>query len=183
MQVESLAIPDVKLLTPRILRDARGFFSETWNERALAAAGIRARFVQDNHAYSGRKGTVRALHFQRPPMAQDKLVRVVRGSVLDVALDLRSASPTFGRHVSAVLSAANWQQVWVPNGFAHGYVTLEADTEVIYKVTEYYSPQHDTGLQWDDPALGIDWGFTRATAVLSDKDASLPPLSALGPVF
>ena len=183
MKIESLAIPDVKLLTPRIFRDARGFFSETWNEKALQTAGIEARFVQDNHALSVPKGTVRALHFQKAPMAQDKLVRAVRGSVLDVALDLRRSSPTYGQHVSAVLSAENWAQIWVPKGFAHGYVTLEPDTEVIYKVTEYYSPVHDSGLQWDDPALGIDWGFTRADAALSEKDAKLPPLSLLGYAF
>lgn len=183
MHVEGLAIPDVKLLTPRVFRDERGYFSETWNEQALARAGIAARFVQDNHAYSAAKGTVRALHFQRPPMAQDKLVRVVRGAVLDVAVDLRRASPTFGRHVSAVLSAENWRQIWVPKGFAHGYVTLEPDCEVIYKVTEYYSPAHDAGILWDDPALGIAWGVARDTAVLSEKDRKLPLLKDLDPVY
>jgi len=184
MKVESLAIADVKLLTPRVFADARGWFAETWSERTLAsAAGIEAKFVQDNHASSLAQGTVRALHFQRPPMAQDKLVRVVKGSILDVAVDLRRASPTYGRHVSAVLTAASGTQIWVPIGFAHGYVTLEPDTEVIYKVTQYYSPEHDAGIQWDDPALGIAWGITRAQAVLSDKDLRLSPLSALEPVF
>lgn len=183
MKVESLSIADVKLLTPRIFRDERGFFSETWNSEALAAAGIAATFVQDNHAVSHQKGTVRALHFQLPPMAQDKLVRVTKGAILDVAVDLRRASPTFGRHVAAVLSATNWMQIWVPKGFAHGYVTLEPETEVIYKVTAPYAPTHDAGIQWDDPALAIDWGVTRAGAVLSDKDAKQPPLSALGAVF
>jgi dTDP-4-dehydrorhamnose 3,5-epimerase len=183
MHVESLDIPVVKLLTPKIFRDERGFFSETWNEQALARVGIDARFVQDNHAYSVEKGTVRALHFQRPPMAQDKLVRVVKGAVLDVAVDLRRSSPTFGRHVYAVLSAESWRQIWVPKGFAHGYVTLEPHTEVIYKVTDYYSPAHDAGILWDDPALGIDWGVTRQTAILSDKDRKLPPLRELDTVF
>ena len=179
MKIECLAIGDVKLVHPLLFRDNRGYFSETWNGKALARAGIDATFVQDNHALSHAKGTVRALHFQRPPKAQDKLVRVVRGSILDVAVDLRPRSATYGRHVSAVLSAENRIQIWVPKGFAHGYVTLEPGTEVIYKVTDDYSPEHDGGLQWDDPALGIQWGVTRETAVLSEKDLKLPPLSAL----
>lgn len=177
MKIEALEIADVKVLTPGKFGDARGFFSETWNKKVLADLGLEADFVQDNHAFTAAKGTVRALHFQRPPMAQDKLVRVVRGSILDVAVDLRKNSPAFGRHVKAVISAGNWQQIWVPKGFAHGYVTLEPDTEVIYKVTEFYSPVHDAGIQWDDPALGIDWGVTRADAILSDKDTKLPPLA------
>ena len=157
MKIESLAIAGVKLITPRKIGDDRGFFSETWNARALADAGISAQFVQDNHAKSGLKGTLRGLHFQLPPMAQGKLVRVSRGSILDVAVDIRRSSPTFGRHASAVLSAENWQQLWIPPGFAHGYCTLQPDTEVIYKVTEYYSPAHDKGILWDDPALAIQW--------------------------
>ncbi|MGQ0673039.1 MAG: dTDP-4-dehydrorhamnose 3,5-epimerase [Hyphomicrobium sp.] len=183
MKIESLAIPDVKLLTPRTFRDDRGSFTETWNEQAWAAAGLTGRFVQDNHAWSRAKGTLRGLHFQKPPTAQDKLVRAIRGSVLDVAVDIRHGSPTFGQHVSAVLSAENGVQIWVPKGFAHGYVTLEPDAEVVYKVTDYYSPADDAGIQWDDPALGIDWGVTRASAVVSDKDGQLPPLSSLAPVF
>jgi dTDP-4-dehydrorhamnose 3,5-epimerase len=184
MQVEPLAIPDVKLIVPRQFRDDRGFFSETWNERALAAAvGMTPRFVQDNHAYSRDKGTVRGLHFQVPPMAQDKLVRVVRGAILDVAVDLRRQSKTYGQHVSAVLSAANWAQLWVPQGFAHGYATLEPDTEVLYKVTAFYAPEHDRGIAWDDPDLAIDWGLDRATALLSDKDRRLPRLAELQSAF
>ena len=177
MKIERLAIPDVILIAPRKFADARGFFSETWNERALSDAGIAARFVQDNHAASTAKGTVRGLHFQLPPMAQDKLVRVTRGAVLDVAVDIRRGSPTFGQHVAAVLSAENWAQLWVPKGFAHGYCTLQADTEVIYKVTDYYSPAHDRGIQWDDPALGIAWPVTSANALLSDKDTMQPALA------
>ena len=183
MDVTALEIPDVKLLTPRIVRDERGFFSETWNAAALQRAGISAAFVQDNHAYSRETGVVRGLHFQRPPRAQDKLVRVVRGAILDVAVDIRRASPTFGRHVTARLSAENWRQIWVPKGFAHGYVTLEPDTEVIYKVTDYYSPTDDAGLRWDDPALGIDWGVAADQAVLSSKDRALPELSRLDTPF
>lgn len=174
MQVEALAIAEVKLLTPKIFRDARGFFSETWNAKLLSAHGIVATFVQDNHALSTDKGTLRGLHFQRDPMAQDKLVRVSRGSVFDVAVDIRPGSPTFGRHVAAILSAANWAQLWVPKGFAHGYLTLEPDTEVIYKVTEFYAPAHDAGIAWDDPALAIDWPAERGAVVLSDKDQRLP---------
>jgi dTDP-4-dehydrorhamnose 3,5-epimerase len=179
MQLEALAIPDVKLVTPRIFRDARGFFSETWNERALAAAGIRARFVQDNHAFSTEAGTVRGLHFQREPMAQDKLVRVTRGAIYDVAVDIRRGSPTFGRHVGVVLSSENWAQLWIPKGFAHGYATLEPDTEVVYKVTEFYSPADDAGIRWDDPALGIAWPVDERRVVLSDKDMRLPLLAEI----
>ncbi|MGB4864844.1 MAG: dTDP-4-dehydrorhamnose 3,5-epimerase [Hyphomicrobium sp.] len=177
MKIESLAIADVKRITPPKFGDARGFFSETWNEKKLADAGINVHFVQDNHAFSAAKDTVRGLHFQLEPMAQDKLIRVTRGAILDVAVDIRRGSPTFGQHVSAVLSAENWAQLWVPKGFAHGYCTLEPDTEVVYKVTEYYSPQYDRGIQWDDPALAIAWPVTRAGAQLSDKDKAQPALA------
>lgn len=183
MKVESLMIGDIKLLTPRVFRDERGWFTETWNAKTLSDAGFEAQFVQDNHALSHAQGTVRALHFQKRPMAQDKLVRCVRGAILDVAVDLRRASPTYGRHVAAVLTAANGIQIWVPKGFAHGYCTLEPETEVIYKVTAPYAPAHDAGIAFDDAALGISWPVTRATAVLSDKDRKLPPLSALGELF
>jgi dTDP-4-dehydrorhamnose 3,5-epimerase len=183
MEVKPLAIRDVKLVVPHIIRDERGFFSETHNRRLLAAAGIAADFVQDNHSLSRRTGVVRGLHFQSPPMAQDKLVRVVRGAILDVAVDVRPASPTFGRHVSAVLSADNWHQLWVPKGFAHGFCTLEPDTEVIYKVTEYYSPAHDIGMAWNDPELGIDWPVAAGQAQLSEKDKRNPPLAALPAYF
>lgn len=183
MKVESLAIPEVKLVTPRIFRDDRGFFSETWNQRIFEQVGIAGTFVQDNQAYSRLRGTVRGLHFQLPPMAQDKLVRCTRGAILDVAVDLRRASPTFGRHVSAVLSAENWTQMWVPKGFAHGYVTLEPDSEVVYKVTAYFAPGHDAGIAWNDPALGIDWQLDGLQPQLSDKDRRLPPLAELSSPF
>jgi dTDP-4-dehydrorhamnose 3,5-epimerase len=176
MDVTPLAIPDVRLVKPRIFRDPRGFFSETWNARAWAAAGLTASFVQDNHAYSEPKGTVRGLHYQLPPSAQGKLVRVTRGAILDVAVDIRRGAPTFGRHVTAVLSAQNWAQLWVPEGFAHGYVTLEPDTEVIYKVTAFYAPEADRGIAWDDPDLGINWGVAPADAILSEKDTRHPRL-------
>ena len=183
MKIERLAIPDVVLLTPKVFRDDRGFFSEVWNARLLKDAGIALDFVQDNHAFSKDKGVVRGLHFQLAPKAQDKLVRCPRGAILDVAVDIRRSSPTFGKHVAAVLSARNWQQLLVPKGFAHGYVTLEPDTEVLYKVTEYYSPQADKGIAWDDPALAIDWGLKGADAILSGKDKIQPRLKDAAELF
>ncbi len=183
MDTRSLEIPEVKLVTPRIFRDARGFFSETYNARALAQSGIAASFVQDNHSLSVEKGVVRGLHFQAPPHAQDKLVRVTRGAILDVAVDIRRGSPTYGRHVAAVLSAENWTQLWAPQGFAHGFCTLEPNTEVLYKVTDYYAPECDRGLAWDDPALGIKWPMAPGAAILSDKDRLHPPLAGLPAFF
>ncbi len=177
MKVEQLKIGDVKLITPSIHRDDRGFFSETYNRTALADAGIAAAFVQDNHSLSRQKGVVRGLHFQVAPRQQGKLVRVTRGSILDVAVDIRVGSPTYGQHVSAVLSAENWAQLWVPTGFAHGFCTLEADTEVQYKVTDYYAPECDRGILWNDPVLGISWPVTADEAVLSDKDRKQPRLA------
>ena len=176
MQLERLNIPDVKVLVPRKHGDARGFFSETYNRKSLAALGINIDFVQDNHSLSAEKGTVRGLHFQTPPFDQDKLVRVTRGSVYDVAVDLRKNSPTYGRHVSVVLSAQAWNQILVPVGFAHGFMTLEPDTEVIYKVSNYYAPDHDKGLLWNDPALGIAWPLAEDEAILSEKDRIQPRL-------
>ena len=174
MQVTALAIPDVKLITPKKYGDHRGFFSETFSRKALREAGIDLEFVQDNQSLSVEKGVLRGLHYQLPPTAQDKLVRVVRGSILDVAVDIRRGSPTFGKHVSEVISAENWTQILVPIGFAHGFVTLEPNTEVIYKVTNYYSPKDERGIRWNDPALGIDWGIAPASAVLSDRDTKHP---------
>lgn len=183
MQVESLAIPDVKLLTPRKHGDHRGFFSEVFNRKALAEAGINIDFVQDNHSLSAEKGTMRGLHFQSPPFAQDKLVRVVKGSIFDVAVDLRKGSPTYGQHVSAVVSAEAWNQILVPIGFAHGFMTLEPDTEVIYKVSNYYAPDHDHGLLWNDPALGIEWPFAQDEITLSDKDRRQPVIGEIDSPF
>lgn len=174
MRVEALNIPAVKMLAPGKHGDDRGFFSETYNKKALAASGIRLEFVQDNHSFSAAKGTVRGLHFQTPPFAQDKLVRVTRGAIFDVAVDLRRSSPTYGRHVSATLSAAAWDQILVPIGFAHGLMTLEPNTEVIYKVSDYFAPEHDHGLLWNDPALGIEWPLAEHEAILSDKDRAQP---------
>ncbi len=183
MEIRSLPIADIKLVIPEIHRDVRGFFSETYSRRAMASAGIGAEFVQDNHALSVAAGTLRGLHFQVPPHAQGKLVRVARGAMFDVAVDIRAGSPTFGRHVSTVLSAENWMQVWNPPGFAHGYCTLEPNTEVIYKVTDYYAPDCDRGLRWDDAALGIQWPVDRAAITVSEKDRSQPSLKEMPPAF
>jgi dTDP-4-dehydrorhamnose 3,5-epimerase len=179
MNVASLSIPDVKMLEPERFGDQRGFFSETYNRRTLARCGIELEFVQDNHSLSRPKGTIRGLHYQSPPFAQDKLVRVIRGSILDVAVDLRQGSPTYAKHVAAVISAKAWNQMLVPIGFAHGFCTLEADTEIIYKTTNYYSPEHDHGVLWKDPDLGIEWPVSEETAVLSSKDRCLPRLSEI----
>ncbi len=177
MKVERLEIPDVLLLTPPRFGDARGFFSETWNQRRFAEAGIPGPFVQDNHALSGERGVLRGLHLQIGPNAQGKLVRVARGAIWDVAVDVRVGSPTFGRWVGAEISAANWHQIWVPVGFLHGYCTLEPDTEVIYKVTADYDKSAERGVIWNDPTIGVDWRVDPTTAVLSDKDRVLPRLA------
>ena len=177
--VESLAIPEVKVIRPKKHSDTRGFFSETFSQRDLQDAGIDIAFVQDNHTFSAEKGTVRGLHFQTPPFAQDKLVRVVRGAIFDVAVDLRVGSPTYGQHVSAIISAEEWNQILVPVGFAHGLVTLEPNTEIFYKVSNYYSPDHDKGILWNDPALEFEWPVDEAEAVLSDKDKRHPKLADL----
>ena len=174
MDVADTAIPAVKRLTPRRFGDARGFFSETWSARRMAEVGLDVRFVQDNHSRSAEAGTVRGLHCQRPPMAQGKLVRVARGSILDVAVDVRRGSPTFGRWVAEELSADNGAQLWVPPGFLHGFVTLEPMTDVLYKVDAFYSAAHEAAVRFDDPDLAIDWGLDPAAAVLSAKDAAAP---------
>ena len=174
MEVSLTTISDVKLIKTRIFRDPRGLFSETYNKQAWAQAGIELDFVQDNHSVSLERGVVRGLHFQVPPFAQDKLIRVVSGAVFDVAVDLRRCSPTFGKHASVVLRAEEWNQLLVPVGFAHGFCTLEPNTEVIYKVTQYYSPAHDRGVLWNDPELGIAWPVTAGEVLLSEKDRNLP---------
>jgi dTDP-4-dehydrorhamnose 3,5-epimerase len=183
MQVEQLTIPEVLLVTPNKHGDERGFFSETFRADVLAAQGVSVSFVQDNHVSSTQKGVLRGLHYQTPPHAQGKLVRCPRGSILDVAVDIRVGSPTYGRHVAVELSAANWRQLWVPAGFAHGYVTLEDVCEVIYKTTEYYAPDFDRGIAWDDPALAIEWRIAPAGVVLSEKDRRQPRLQDATPAF
>lgn len=183
MEVLETAIPPVKILVPKKFGDHRGFFSEVYNEQGFARLGIEGRFVQDNHSLSAQKGTIRALHYQVGEMAQAKLIRVIRGAILDVAVDIRRSSPTFGKHVSHVISAENWQQMWVPIGFAHGFVTLEPNTEVLYKVTKLYSPKDERGILWNDPALAIDWKIDRASAVLSDRDRHHPVLAEQKDLF
>jgi len=183
MEFQPLEITDVILITPSVFRDERGFFSESYSGDAFERAGIGANFVQDNHSLTVRTGVIRGLHFQSPPHAQGKLVRVTSGAILDVAVDIREGSPTFGTHVAVILSADNWQQLWVPEGFAHGFCTLEPDTEVLYKVTGYYAAECDKGLAWDDPALGIEWPIEPEQVILSDKDSGHPMLSELPTYF
>ncbi|MBB3235767.1 dTDP-4-dehydrorhamnose 3,5-epimerase [Phyllobacterium endophyticum] len=174
--VISLALDGVVEIRPRKFGDDRGFFSETYNAKALADAGINLQFVQDNHSLSAAKGVLRGLHYQLPPRAQDKLVRVVSGSILDVVVDIRRASPTFRKWIALEVSAAKWNQILVPKGFAHGFLTLEENTEVIYKVTDYYSPEHDRSIRFDDPSIGIEWPFASPAVQLSDKDRNAPSL-------
>lgn len=183
MQIERQDIPDILLVTPSKHGDARGFFSETFRADVLAPYMAKAAFVQDNHVRSAQKGVLRGLHYQTLPHAQGKLVRCSRGAILDIAVDIRAGSPTYGSHVAVELSAANWRQLWVPPGFAHGYLTLEDDCEVIYKVTDYYAPDCDRGIAWDDPALGIDWRIAAADVTLSDKDRKQPRLQDAPPAF
>ena len=183
MQVLGTDIADIKLLKPVRHVDSRGFFSEVFREDVLQEHRIDIHFVQDNHSLSVNKGVVRGLHFQIPPSAQAKLLRVTTGSIFDVAVDIRWRSPSFGRHFAGVLSADEWNQILIPEGFAHGYCTLEPDTEVTYKVSAYYSPEHDRGLLWNDPVLGIAWPVSANEALVSDKDRTHPVLSELPRYF
>ena len=178
MQVERTEIPGVLLFTPKRFGDHRGFFSETYNQRLFDEAGVEMSFVQDNQSLSVERGVLRGLHYQLAPKAQDKLVRVIRGSILDIAVDIRPGSHTFGKHVAAVISQENWQQILVPKGFAHGFVTLEPNTEVVYKVTDYYSPEHERGILWNDPDLGINWNVDASQVILSDRDTKHPLFKA-----
>lgn len=170
MQVEDTDLAGLKIITPRRFGDARGFFSESWNRRAMAQHGLDLDFVQDNHSVSAQLDTVRGLHFQSPPHAQDKLVRCGRGALFDVAVDIRVGSPTYGGWFGVLLSAQNGRQLLVPKGFLHGFATREPDTEIVYKCTDYYAPDCDGAVRFDDAGLGIDWGLSGAPS-LSDKDA------------
>ena len=163
-----------KIIVPKRHVDNRGWFSETFHEQRLAEIGIVCRFVQDNQSLSARTGALRGLHFQRPPWAQAKLVSVLRGSILDVAVDVRAGSPTFGKHVSVELSAKNGYQLYVPVGFAHGFLTLEDNVLVMYKVSNYYAPAYDDGIRWNDPEVGVAWPLR--DVVVSEKDGRLPLL-------
>jgi dTDP-4-dehydrorhamnose 3,5-epimerase len=183
LEIVAAKLPGVRVLLPHCHRDARGFFSEVWREDALCKAGIGLRFVQENHTLSQAVGTIRGLHFQIGEAAQAKLIRCPRGSILDVAVDIRRGSPSFGRHVAVVLSAENWKQLYVPVGFAHGYCTLDPDSEVIYKVTAYYDPNSERGLAWNDPAVGVAWPVGLDTAVLTERDCRFPQLAELPDFF
>lgn len=183
MLFEKFEISGVILVTPKRHGDSRGWFSEVFREDLFRREAGDIHFVQHNQSYSAPKGTVRGLHFQIEPRAQGKLVRCPRGRVLDVAVDLRTASPTYGQHLAVELSAQNGSQLWVPAGFAHGFCTLEDDCELSYMVTNYYSQEHDRGLRWNDPALGINWPVSERDAVLSPKDRMQPVLADLGSVF
>jgi len=173
VDIQKTAIEGPLLITPKKFGDARGFFSETYNAKELASAGVHLIFVQDNHSLSAERGTVRGLHFQSPPKAQAKLVRVPKGRILDVFVDIRRGSPTYGRHGAVEISAENCLQILIPEGFAHGFCTLEPATEVIYKTTDYYAPESESGIRWNDPALDISWPDF-AGSNLSAKDRELP---------
>lgn len=177
LEIRKLGLDGVLEITPKRFGDDRGFFSETYNAARLTEAGIDLVFVQDNHSLSAARGVLRGLHYQLPPKAQDKLVRVVRGSIIDIAVDIRRGSPSFGKWIALELSAAKWNQILVPKGFAHGFMTLEENTEVIYKVTDYYSPAHDRSIRFDDPQIGIAWPLPPNQIQLSDKDRAAPLLA------
>jgi len=177
MQIEKLNIPEVLLITPPKFADSRGFFSETWSTVKLAAQGFAEHFVQDNHSLSTQAGTIRGLHCQIAPNIQGKLVRVVAGAIWDVAVDIRHGSPTFGQFAAATLSAENWQQLWIPGGFLHGFCTLEPNTQVIYKVTGDYDKAAERAVIWNDPDLALPWPVSPDAVLLSDKDKILPRLA------
>lgn len=176
MKILETILPDVKLLIPSRYGDHRGFFAETYNRRVFEGLGLDAEFVQDNHSLSATVGTLRGLHFQAPPHAQAKLVRCGRGAIFDVAVDIRRGSPTYGYWVGEVLSEENGKQLFIPEGFAHGFATLEPDSEIVYKCSDYYAPETEGSLHWDDPDIGIDWPLTGAP-ILSEKDAIAPSLT------
>ena len=183
MQVEPTRLPEVLEITPKRFGDARGFFSESWNRESWAAVGLDFDFCQDNHSLSAAAGVLRGLHFQAPPRAQDKLVRVVTGAVLDVAVDIRKGSPRFGQWVAVELSAENGKQLLVPRGFAHGFLTLKPNTHFLYKCTDTYAPETEGAIRWDDPDLGIRWGVSPSNITLSDKDKIAPFLAEIDSPF
>jgi len=183
MQIEKTALPDVMLITPRRFEDDRGYFFESYNSAALAKEGIDTTFVQDNHSLSRDMGTVRGLHYQSPPHAQDKLVRVSQGTIFDVAVDIRKSSPNFGQWVGVELSAKNGRQLLVPKGFLHGFMTLAEDCEVQYKCSDIYAPQCDGAVKFDDDDIGIEWPLAAQQAILSEKDASAPAFAGFDSPF
>jgi dTDP-4-dehydrorhamnose 3,5-epimerase len=183
LTVTSTAIDAVKVVTPTLIADTRGAFCETYNQARLAEHGILANFVQDNQSTSAAIGTIRGLHFQGRPAAQAKLIRVLKGRIFDVAVDLRRSSPTYGKWVAEEVSAENRKQIFIPVGFAHGFCTLEADTHVFYKTSDFYSPPNDFGVAWDDPDLGIDWPVAPGMATLSDRDRRMPAFKSVPGYF
>jgi len=183
LTVEQTPLPGVVVITPTRFGDHRGFFSESYNARALAENGITMQFMQDNHSLSMTQGTIRGLHFQAPPNAQDKLVRCGRGALFDVAVDIRKGSPTYGQWFGVELSFDNGKQLLVPAGFAHGFVTRAPETEIIYKCSDYYAQGTEGAVAWDDPQVGIDWGLGDIAPVLSDKDTNAPALADLNSPF
>ncbi len=183
MKIEPLNIPEVLRITPPKFGDSRGFFSETWNAGKLREQGFTANFVQDNQSFSAQVGTVRGLHCQIGKNVQGKLVRVLKGAIWDVAVDVRSGSPTYGQFAAAELSAENWAQLWVPPGFLHGFCTIVPDTEVFYKVTGEYDKQAERAVIWNDPALALPWPVAPGGALLSEKDQTLPRLAECEPWF
>ena len=174
MLFEELPLAGAFVITPKRFEDGRGFFSETYSQRDFDRILPDTAFVQDNHSLSRDAGVLRGLHFQKPPFEQGKLVRVTAGKVLDVIVDIRAGSPTFAQHISVELSAENGKQLWVPPGFAHAFITLEPNTEFLYKVTSFYAPEHDAGIAYNDPELDIQWPFDAGDIILSDKDRALP---------
>lgn len=181
--VTNTDIKDVLLIQPGRFGDDRGWFSESWNKEKYSNAGIDLEFVQDNHSFSAKRGTVRGLHFQSPPAAQAKLIRCGRGSLLDVAVDIRVGSPTYGKWVAEQLSFTNGHQLYVPVGFAHGFITLEPDSEIIYKCSSFYTPNCEGVIQFDDPEIGIEWGIQKNQCIISDKDAAAECLSKIDNPF
>lgn len=183
IRVTPLAIPDVLLLEPDRFGDERGFFAETYRASILAEHGFDRSFVQDNQAFTAARGTVRGLHLQTGADAQAKLVRVVRGAVFDVAVDIRVGSPWYGQAVAVELSAQNMRQLFIPEGFAHGYLTLTEDCDALYKVSAYYAPKSEIGLLWSDPALGVDWPVAPSEAIVNPRDEAWPTLARLNSPF
>ena len=174
MKVTETKLKDVYIVEPQVFGDARGWFTESWSERKLAEAGIKADFVQDNHSYSAQKGTLRGLHYQLNPMCQAKMLRCTRGKIFDVAVDIRKGSPQYGQWVGVELSAENHKQLFIPRGFAHGFITLTDDVEVQYKADNYYAPECDGNIRWDDPEINVEWPIE--PVILSDKDRVAPLL-------
>lgn len=174
MNVTETKLQGVYIVEPQVFGDARGWFTESWSEKKLAEAGIRANFVQDNHSYSAQKGTLRGLHYQLNPMCQAKMLRCTRGKIFDVAVDIRKGSPQYGQWVGVELSAENHKQLFIPRGFAHGFITLTDDVEVQYKADNYYAPECDGNIRWDDPDIGVEWPIE--PVILSDKDKKAPLL-------